>query len=171
DAEFGKVMNTTLRTAAALAGLQFGLKMTEEKHDGIDIVSYRFSENKPLDADPTNVRFNFVPSFAVVNGFLVVASSPQLLKDLSPEVKKPVDPAGCSPAVWRNRVYGAGAAAALKARPEAVITDAVLGQGIGLDEAKKQVEQIAKFLGTLGTLGVEVEHGAEAFRFEVEWKR
>lgn len=171
DPQFGQVMNTTLRTAAALAGLQFGLKMTEEKHDGVDIVSYRFAENKPLDADPTNVRFNFVPSFAVVNGFLVVASSPQLLKDLIPEVKMPVDPAACSPAVWRNRVYGAGAAAGLKARPEAVITDAVLGQGIGLDEAKKQVEQLAKFLSTLGTLGVEVEHGAEAFRVEVEWKK
>jgi hypothetical protein len=170
DARFGKEMATTLRAAAAVASIQLGLKMTEETHDGVAVVSYRFPENKPLDADPTNLRFSFVPAFAVVGDSLVVASSPRLVKDLIPELRKPADRAACEAAVWRGKVYGAGAATALKARPEAVITDAVLGQGIGLDAAKKQVDELAKFLTTLGTLGVRIDHTAEAFRFDVEWK-
>jgi hypothetical protein len=171
DPQFGKTMNTTLRTAAALASLGVGMSMSEEKVGDIDVVSYRFSETKPLPGDPTNIRFSFVPTFAVVNGFLVIASSPQLVKDLIPELKKDVDPAACSPSVWRNTVSAAGAASGLKARPDAVITDAVLGQGIGLDEAKKQVEQLAKFLNTLGTVGMTLDHTAEAYVFDVEWKQ
>ena len=171
DAKFGQQMKTAIRTAAAVASLNLGMKMTEETVDGVEVVSYRFPEGKVLEADPTNLRYSFVPSFAVVGDFLVVASSPQLLKDLIPEVKKPIDKAACSPAVWRNRVYGAGAAAGLKARPDAVITDAVQNRGLGLDEARKQVEQLAKFLNTLGTAGVEVDHAAEAFKVDVEWKR
>jgi len=171
DPRFGKTMNTTLRTAAALASLGIGLTMSEEKVDEVEVVSYRFSETKVVPGDPTNVRFSFVPTFAVVNGFLVVGSSPQLVKDLIPELKKPVDPAACSPAVWRNRLYGAGAASGLKARPDAVITGAVLGQGIGLDEARKQIDQLGKFLNSLGAVEAKMDHTAEAYVFEVEWKQ
>jgi hypothetical protein len=170
DAKFGQTMKTTLRTAAAVASLSLGMKMSEEKVGDIDVVSYRFAEGKPLDADPTNLRFNFVPSFAVVNDSLVVASSPRLLKDLLPELTKPIEPSKCSPAVWRNRVYGVGAATAVKARPDTIVSDAVLGQGLGLDEAKKRIDQLAKFLAALGTVGVELDHGAEAFKVDVEWK-
>ncbi len=171
DAKFGKNMLTTVRAAALLVGLQVGgLTLKEEKHDGIDILTYRFPEGKPLDADPTNIRYNFVPSFAVVGEYFVVASSPKLLKDLIPEVKKPIDPKACSPAVWRAKGYGTGAAQALRARPDASITDTVLAQGVGLDEAKKQLERYAEWVGKLGTVGVTVDHGVTAFKVEVDWK-
>ncbi len=171
DAKFGKNMLTTVRTAALLIGLQVGgLTLKEEKHDGIDILTYRFPEGKPLDADPTNIRYNFVPSFAVVGDSFVVASSPKLLKELIPEVKKPIDPKACSPAVWRAKGYGGGAAQALRARPDATITDTVLAQGVGLDEAKKQLERYAEWVGKLGTVGVTVDHGETAFKVEVDWQ-
>ncbi|MCU0702888.1 MAG: hypothetical protein MUF18_02740 [Fimbriiglobus sp.] len=171
DAKFGKNMLTTLRAAALFIGLQVGgLTMKEEKHDGVDILTYRFNEAKPLEADPTNIRFNFVPSFAVIGDSFVVASSPKLLKDLIPEVRKPIDPKACSAAVWRAKGYGTGAAQALKARPEATITDTVLNQGVGLDEAKKQLEQTAAWLAKLGTLGVSIDHGETAFKFELNWQ-
>lgn len=171
DAKFGKDTLTTIRTAALLIGLQLGgLAMSEEKFDGVDILSYRFPEGKSLDADPTNIRYNFVPSFAVIGDYFVVASSPKLLKDLIPEVKKPIDPKACSAAVWRAKGYGTGAAQAVKARPEATITGTVLEQGVGLDEAKKQLDQLAKLLAGLGTVDVSIDHGEKAFKFEVEWK-
>jgi hypothetical protein len=170
DAKFGKNMLTTIRAAAILIGLQLGgLTLKEEKHDGIDILTYRFADGKPLDADPTNIRFNFVPSFAVVGDSFVAASSPRLLKDLIPEIRKPIDPALCSPAVWRAKGYGTGAAQWLKARPEASITDAVLSQGVGLDEAKRQLDQLAAWVGKLGSVGVSIDHGESAFKFEVDW--
>jgi hypothetical protein len=170
DPKFGKKITATLRTAAALLSLQLGLTMKEEKFDDIDIVTYRFPEGKVLESDPTNIRYNFVPSFAVVGESLIVASSPKLLKDLIPEVKKPIDPKLCSPAVWRAKGYGAGAASGVKARPEASITDSVLGQGVGLDDAKKQLDQYATLLAKLGTVSVTVEHGEAAFKFEVDWQ-
>jgi hypothetical protein len=171
DAKFGKSMLTSIRTAAIFIGLQVGgLTMKEEKHDGIDILTYRFADEKVLATDSTNIRYNFVPSFAVVGDSFVMASSPKLLKDLIPEVKKPIDPKACSPAVWRAKGYGTGAAQALRARPDATITDTVLAQGVGLDEAKKQLEQLAAFVGKLGTVGVTIDHGETAFKFEVDWQ-
>lgn len=170
DAKFGKTMTTVLRTAFALLSLQLGLTMKEEKVDDIDVVSYRFPEGKALESDPTNIRYNFVPSFAVVGDSLVVASSPKLLKDLIPEVKKPIDPKLCSPAVLRAKGFGAGAAAGLKARPEATITGSVLGQGVGLEDAKKQLDQLAALLGKLGTLNVSIDHGESAFKVEFDWQ-
>lgn len=170
DAKFGKTMTTVLRTAFALLSLQLGLTMKEEKFDDIEIVIYHFPEGKVLESDPTNIRYNFVPSFAVVGDSLVVASSPKLLKDLIPEVKKPIDPKLCSPAVLRAKGYGAGAATGLKARPEATITGSVLGQGVGLDDAKKQLDQLSALLGKLGTLSVSIDHGETAFKVELDWQ-
>jgi hypothetical protein len=171
DAKFGKNMLTTIRAAAILIGLQLGgMTLKEEKHDGIDILTYRFADEKVLDGDPTNIRYNFVPSFAVVGESFVMASSPKLLKDLIPEVKKPIDPKGCSPAVWRAKGYCPGAEQWLKARPEASVTDSVLSQGVGLDEAKKQLEQLAAWVGKLGTVGVSIDHGESAFKFEIDWR-
>lgn len=171
DPRFGKNTLTTIRTAAILIGLQVGgLTLKEEKYDGIDILTYRFADEKVLAGDSTNIRYNFVPSFAVVGESFVAASSPKLLKDLIPELKKPIDPKGCSPAVWRARGYGTGAAQWLRARPEAAITDTVLSQGVGLDDAKEQLEQLAGWVSKLGTVGVSIDHGETAFKFEVEWK-
>jgi hypothetical protein len=171
DPKFGKNMLTTIRTAAILIGLQLGgLTLKEEKHEGVDILTYRFADEKVLESDPTNIRYNFVPSFAVVGDSFVMASSPQLLKDLIPEVKKPIDPKACSPVVWRAKGYGTGAAQALRARPEATITDSVLAQGVGLDEAKKQLERYAEWVGKLGTVGVTIDHGETAFKFEIDWQ-
>lgn len=170
DPKFGKDVLAAVRTFALVGSLQYGLALKEEKHDGIDLLTYRFPDGKSLPEDPTNIRYNFVPSFAVVGESFVMASSPRLLKDLIPELKKPIDETKCSPAVWRAQGYGSGAAAAVKARPEAAITDSVLSQGVGLDEAKKQLDQLAALLGKLGTVGVTIDHGEKAFTFEVDWQ-
>ena len=73
--------------------------------------------------------------------------------------------------MWRGQVYGTGAATAIRGRPDPVITDAVLSRGVGLKQAKADVEQLAAFLDALGTAGFAMNHGADAFQFDVEWKR
>ncbi len=169
DPQFGKQMNSTIRSAMALLSLQLGLKMTEEKVGGIEVVSYAFPD-KPVADDPTNYRFNFTPSYAIVNGSVVAASSPQLVKDLIPLLQKPVDPKDCSREVWRGKAYGSGAAKGVLARPEGSIAEAILNSGIDRKEAEKQVAQLAKFYEALGTITLSIDHASDAVRYELELK-
>lgn len=171
DPQFGKSAASAIRAGAMVASFQTGLTMSEEKSDDVTITVYRFPEKKPFPGgDPGNVRFNFVPCFAVVGDFLVVSSSPALVKDLIPELKKTPDPAKCSPAVWRAKTYAAGIAQTIRDNPEPVVTNAILSEGVGLDEAKKQVEALADWVATLGAAGLSIDHGADAYEIKLEWK-
>lgn len=171
DPGYGKTLATVLRGAALLASTQTGMKMSEEKHAGVTIVSYRFPEKGKFPTpDNENARFNFVPCFAVVDEFLVTSSRPELIKDLIPELKKTPDPAKASTAVWRAQAYGAGSAAAIRGFPDAIVTQTILADGVGLEEAKQRVGQLADWLATLGTLGLEVDHQPHAYQIELNWK-
>lgn len=171
DGEFASGMATVLRGGGLLASLEYGLKLSEETVDGVTIVSYRFPEKGVYPGDDDGYRFNFVPCFATTGDFFLTATSPRLLKDLLIELKKPTTGAGPSAAVWRGKVYGRGAATALRGRPDPIITDAILSRGVGLKQATAEVEQLAGFLDTIGTAGFTMDHGANAFQFDVEWKR
>ena len=170
DPEFGRAADTALRIAGFVATLQYKLKMSEATVDGIRIVSYRFPEDGAFPADVENLRFDVEPSFAVVDGFLVVASSRTTIEALIPELKRPAKAADNSATVWRGRLYGTGAAALLRAQPETLIADAILQRGLGLTEAKSEIAQLAKALANLGTAGATLDHGADSFRFEIEWR-
>jgi hypothetical protein len=171
DPQFGKTAASAMRAGAMIASLQTGLAMSQETHDGVMITSYRFPETKPFPGgDPNKLRFNFVPCFAVVGDFLVVSSSPALVKELIPELKKTPDPTKCSPAVWRAKTYAAGIAQSFRDNPEPVVTNAILRDGVGLDEAKKQVADLADWVATLGAAGLSIDHGTNAYEIRLEWK-
>jgi hypothetical protein len=168
DPKFGQSLDPVLRAAALLVGNQAGgLRQKDVEIDGVKVNTYTFVE-KPLEADPDGVRFNFAPCYATVGDSFVVAGSPGLMKVLIAELKKPAG--GGHPAVWRNKTYAAGGADFLAAHPEPIITDTILGQGIDLAGAKKQVAELTHWLGTLGTVGVTIDHGANAFTVVVDWK-
>ena len=171
DPQFGRSASLALRAGGLLFTLQAGLKHSEETFDGITIVSYRFPEKGKLDGDEANLRFAFVPSFAVVGNYFVASSRPGLIKTLIPELKKPIDPTKSSPSVWRAKAYGPGASDVLKANSDPFVTQAILSQGVGLDEANKQVQQLVAWLAQLGTGEVIFDHQTDMYNVQFEWKK
>jgi hypothetical protein len=169
DAKFGQSVESVVRGGAILATFQFGLKSVEETHDGVKIVGYRFPEDKPLDADPGGLRFNFEPCFAVVGDQFVAASTIAMCKKTIAEVKRTAGASGGA-AVWRASAYAAGAASALASLPEPLITDAILEQGVGIEEARRQVNELAAWLRTLGTARIEIDERDTEYRFDVVWE-
>jgi hypothetical protein len=168
DKKFGTTADIVGRSIGVVGSLQFGLKMTEYDIDGVTLVGYRFPENKELDQDPDGVRFNFEPCFAVVGDELVVASTVELGKKLIAELKKP-SRGEASPAVIRAKGNAREAAAALAGFSEPLITDAVLGRGIGLADARQEVADIIAFVKTLGTAQVELDIADTEYRVNVVW--
>jgi len=72
--------------------------------------------------------------------------------------------------VWRGKGYAAGAADALAGVPEPFITDAVLRSGIGLADARKQVEALTAWVRGLGTARAELEIARDTYRADFIWE-
>ena len=164
---FGKAAASALRAAGFAGAVRYGLAMTEEKFAGVTVVSYRFPEKGADPGDPENSRFNFVPAFAVVGDSVVVGSRPELVKALLPGLA--AAPAGGSPAVWRARGYGPGAADLLRANPDPTVTAAILSDGVGLAEARRQTEALAAWVRGLGATGLSFDHAADWYEVRFEW--
>lgn len=169
DKKFGTTADLAFRSAGIIGSLQFGMKFSEQNIDGVTLVSYRFPENKDLPDDPDGLRFNFEPCYAVVGEELVVASTVELGKKLIAELKKPRR-GPSSPAVLRVRLHGKEAAGLVAGFAEPLITDAVLGRGIGLAEARQEVADIIAFVKTLGTAQAELDITATEYRVDVVWE-
>ena len=168
DPKFGTSLESVLRSAGLIASLQFGLKQSEVEHDGVTLVAYRFPENKPVDADPDGLRFNFEPCFAVVGDQFVAASTVEVGKKMVAEVRRTAK-LRPSPAVWRGKGFAAGAATTLTAIPDPLVTDAILSGGVGIEDARKQVAAVGAWLRTLGTARIEIDVRAKEYRLDVVW--
>ena len=144
DSAYGKSMDGLLRAAGLLASFPTGWKISEAKHDGVNIVTYRFPENAVLsNSDSNDLRFNAAPSFAVVNDSLVVGSTPGIVKAVIPLLKKESEAAGSSE-VWKFKFYAAGAGEVIAENPDVSVTQAVLSQGITLAEARTTSAQLRR---------------------------
>jgi hypothetical protein len=169
DPKFAKSVEPALRSAAIIASLQFGLKMVEHTHDGIGIVAYRFAEDKELADDSEDIRFNFEPCFAIVGEQLVVASTVELCKKLVTELKG-TEKKPASSAVVRGKLSAKGGGDFLAALPEPLITDAILNRGIGLEEARKEVAELVKWVKALGTFRGELDITEKQYKLDLVWE-
>src|SRR5262249_47230454 len=89
DAEgFSKGVSTVLRGAALLALTQVKIKIVEEKHNGCDLVGWRFDEEAPFKRDVNDIRFNFSPCFATVGNQFFAASTLELGREMIDLLKK-----------------------------------------------------------------------------------
>jgi len=170
--EFSKSMDAGLRAAALLAGGQFKLKLTEEKHGDYNIVAWRFPVDVKLESDTGNIRFNFSPCFVRVRTQFVFCSTLELCHELvdllDRETKKEL-PRGVR-AASQSRAYGKGGAALLRGGQDVLVTQAVLDQAITPEAAKEQVKALIELVQKLGVLDIEVVYEAQQFRYDIRWK-
>src|SRR5262249_25338980 len=82
DPSFAKDMNTILRSAALLATFSVGLTLKEETYKDCEMVSYTFNEKKKVDFDPTNIRFNFTPTYVACGDQFIMSGTAELARDL-----------------------------------------------------------------------------------------
>lgn len=169
DPAFAKSMATILRGAALAGTFQFGLRLSEEKHGEHSLVAYYFPEDKKVEADPSNVRFNFSPCFTQVGNQFVVSSTVELGRDLIDCLVKE-NPKGSSTVTNRTHLYATGVAANLRASQDQLLTQAILSQALPAEAAKKQLDQALRLLDRLGELRVEVRYGLNDFQFDARWE-
>lgn len=169
DPAFGKSVEVLIRGGVALLSTQASVKIFEEKHADIPLFGYTFPEDGKFPDDPQGIRFNFTPSYAVVKDQIVVASTREFCKEMIDYVLKE-DRSKVESRNMQARGYAEGAAALLNASPEQFLTQTILSQAVSEVEAKKQVDDLLKYLKTLGSLRFETDYTDKNFRFNIDWK-
>jgi hypothetical protein len=169
DESFGKSLQSLIRAGAFLASTQVSLKLFEDKHGEVPLFGYRFPEDGKFPDDPQNLRFNFTPTFAAVKDQFIAASSVELCKELIDLIQKE-DRAKPITQNLQMRLYAKGGGDFLSASSEAILTQTILSQAIPEAEAKRQVEELLKFVRNLGVVRIETDYTAKDFRFDIEWK-
>jgi hypothetical protein len=167
DKRFGENLSAIFQAASLIGTLTFGLKPIEVRHEGVTINGYRFDEKKVVADDARGDRFNFEPCFAIVGDEMVMASTIELEKKLITEVKKPRQTG--SAAVWKGKVTAISGAETLAGLTDPLITDAVLGRGVGLTEARKEIADLIGWVRTLGTGQLEIDITNTEWRLDVVW--
>jgi len=169
DPTFGKSVEALIRGGGFLVSLSQGIKLIEQTHEGVKLFGYRFPEDRELADDEANIRFNFEPTFAIVDDQFIAGSTIEVAKKLVTEVRRTAK-SSSTPQLWRAKAYAAAGAEALAAAPEATITDTMLRQAITLAEAKQQVEQLGDYLRTLGTFEMDLDEPATRWNFDLMWR-
>ncbi len=169
DPSFAKDMNSLFRSGALLATFAVGLQLKEEKYKDCDIVSYYFSETKKVDGDPTNVRFNFSPSYVLVGDQFVISATAELARDLvdaiqSEKKEKP------NRAAMRTQIFASGFGDVVRSNEEATLTQLILAQALPPKNAKEELHAVLTWLDRFGTVRLEENFGEKDFRYDIFWQ-
>ncbi len=173
DPQFGKSMDSVLRAAALLAGVQVKLKMVEEDRGAVHIVGERFSEKGEFPNDPENLRFNFSPCFAVVNDQFLFCSTMEFAHEMIDLLQKEFESSKrhVSRSPLQLRLYSAGAEKLLKAFEDQLLAQIILDQAVKPAQGRKQFDALTQWVSKLGQVRVQSEFGEKDYRIDVEWKR
>src|SRR5262245_11647722 len=169
--EFSKAMETILRGAALFTGTQFGLKLSEEKHNDCNIVTYRFPEDRALKADVNDIRFNFSPSFVRVGNQFVFSSTQELAHNLVEVLQAEAKgkDKGTAP-TSRTKLYAEGGAATLKTFEDQLVTATVLNSAVSVEEARAQIHKLIDLLSKSGGLSLEAIYAPKEFHYDIRLK-
>jgi hypothetical protein len=169
DPAFARHMDRLIRTGAILAATQFNLKLVEEKHGDVVLVTYRFPEDKKFPGDQFNIRFGFSPCYAHVGNQFIAASTVELGRDLikvlqqeQQQQKAPADTA-----MLRSRFYASGLATTLREGREQVVSQFALSQALPVEQAQQQVDTLIELIQSLGNADLETHYGPNDFRLDI----
>jgi hypothetical protein len=165
---FARAMDTLLRFGGLIASNQFELHLSEKKHNGCDIVGYRFDEKAELKGDVNDIRFNFSPCFARVDDQFVFCSTMDLCEKLIDQlVAERKAPAKGIEAGGIDRAYSAGLASFLEAIQDQLIAQTILDQAVPPGEAKEEVASFIKLVARLGTLSQKAWYAAGSSGYDI----
>jgi len=169
EKRFAQTMGKALRAGALFGTFQFGMRMTEEECKGYTLVTYHFDEKRKSPIDPTNIRFNFSPTFGQVGNHFIVASTTELARDLVNCLARKDSPlpAGTS---WRTDLFAKGLADNLKYIRQDLLVGAILDQGLPPADANKEIDSLIELVRTLGTVQWEIRYGDHDYRMDFLWR-
>ncbi len=169
DPSFAKDMNGILRGAALLATFKVGLNLKEETYKDCEMVSYYFNEKKKVEEDVQGLRFNFTPTYVACGDQFIMSGTAELARDLI-DVLKAEQKGKPSKASMRTELFASGFADIARNNEGAALTQLILAQALPPKTAKEELAKILDFADRLGSLRLEMNYGANDFRYDFIWE-
>jgi hypothetical protein len=169
DPQFAKSMTALIRAGALALGQQISYKSWEEEMDGVPTFGFSFREGGKFPDDPTNLRFNYEPCFAVVQDQYIAASNRGICREMIGILKKE-DRSKKMSQNMQFKAYSSGLGDYIYTSAEQALAGTILGQGLKIGAAKEQTDALFAFLKKLGTVSVETDYTDNAFRLDLTWK-
>jgi hypothetical protein len=173
DPKFGKSVETLIRGGVALGGGLGGFttKLVEGKHGESEVsyFGYRFPENGKFPGDTDGIRFNFTPTFAAVGDQFVAASTQEFCLELIDILQKE-DRSKLISKNMQMKGFAEGVGAYLNYSPDLLLTQTILGQAIPEADAKKQIDQLLKYINKLGSIELGTDYKNDRFHFNIQWR-
>lgn len=169
DPAFAKDMNAIFRSAALLGTFSVGLTLQEETYKDCEMITYTFNEKKKAEFDPSGIRFNFTPTYVTVGDQFVMSGTVELARDLI-DVLKAEQKEKPSKASMRTQMFAKGFADIARTNEGAALTQLILAQALPAKTAKEELTAILNFIDQLGSLRVEMNYGANDFRYDIIWQ-
>ena len=171
DPKFAKTIDMMARGYGLVGVIASGaaVKLGEQQHAGKKLVCFHFHENKAYDGDATGYRFNFSPCFVDLDRHVIFSSTVELAKDLIDELERVSDGKPTTASV-RSRLFAEGAADALKADEEQVLTQLILNQALAPTAAREEVGRLIALVRRLGEVGFDIRYEANEFLWDARWR-
>jgi hypothetical protein len=169
DPQFGKSLTAFIKAGAFALNQQASLRSWDEEIAGVKAFGYSFPDKGKFPDDPQNIRFNFQPTFGVVQDQFVAASNKGLFKELVGLIEKE-DRSKPMSQNMQMRGYASGIGDFAYTSPEQALAGTILGQGLKIGEAREQTNALFAFLQKLGTVSLETDYTDKTFRFDAHWK-
>ncbi len=171
DPAFGKSVEALIRAGFALGLVSggFNTKLIEGKRGDVLYFGYRFAEDDKFSNDPQRIRFNFTPSFAAVGDQFIAASTHEFCLELIDYLKKE-DRSRLITSNMQMKGFAEGLGAYLNYSPDILLTQTILNQAVSEAEAKKQVDQLLKYINKLGSIQLGTDYASNEFRFDIRWR-
>lgn len=168
--EFKSYVEPLIRGGGLFLTFQVGLSMEEKEYKGCKIVGYRFTENSTIPGDTQGIRFNFSPCFFTCEGQFVVCSTleqaPIIIDDLQAKSKMP---SKNQTGVSVSRIYTGGIMTLLETGRQNLVTQTVLDQGVSVNDAKKQVEELFSVVRKTGGVSLDENIYPNQFEYNVRF--
>jgi hypothetical protein len=168
DPAVKKSLESAYRAIGFVLSNQVTMKLLEQEHKGISILTYRFPEDGKYVEDPTKTRFNFQPSVAITKDRLITASNAEICKQMIDLVSEEADHQ-FHPENMRLKLIASGGKQLVETSPGPSLSLNVLQLGKNLAEGKKELQKLLNVLDNAGEVEFSTLHGETDFQFKAKW--
>jgi hypothetical protein len=151
-----------------------GLIIDRSTQGDTEFTVARFAAPKVEEATDADTRFNFNPSLAMPNGYLVLSSTEGLARDLIDALQEEASEtlAGIKDVHSLAEVDGTNLSSILNANREQLVRNNMVEEGNSRDQAEGAIDTLLSIVSHLGQTKFEIrnESGATQARFVIELK-
>jgi hypothetical protein len=172
EAAFRAKVLPNLQTFAAIISIGNKLFSKKSSHAGADLYSLHFPADPKASRTGNRLRYNFEPTYTITRGHFILGSTAAIVRGTIAELDRlaretPGSAEDGSQITERQQLSLAKLVGPLQDFQEALVRQAVLEQGLTVDEAQQELNIVTRVLEIVDQLQVTARFGEREFEYHL----